>query len=101
MRASRAPALALLAFALAWPSGPGAQDVPATADRLLTAIPGTRLHAAVPAGFSLAGDFPGLRHALTERLFLEGKVDWDYDAEPSGGKKRQDVEYKFGVGYGF
>lgn len=43
----------------------------------------------------------GVRSDLTPGTFLELKLVWEYDAEPSRDKKRQDVEYIFGMGHRF
>jgi putative salt-induced outer membrane protein YdiY len=43
----------------------------------------------------------GLRHDVTQRLFLEGKILWEYDSEPAEDAERQDVDYVLGVGYKF
>lgn len=43
----------------------------------------------------------GLRNDLTKRLFLEGKILWEYDSQPAGDAERQDVDYILGLGYSF
>ena len=43
----------------------------------------------------------GLRNELTQRLFLEAKVLWEYDTEPAEDAQRQDVDYILGIGYKF
>ncbi|MEE9281925.1 MAG: DUF481 domain-containing protein [Myxococcota bacterium] len=43
----------------------------------------------------------GIRQDLTARTFFEVKLVWEYDAEPSSGKERQDVDYIFGLGVRF
>jgi len=43
----------------------------------------------------------GLRYFLTRAIFTEAKVEWDYDSLPADDTERQDVLYKFGVGYEF
>ncbi len=43
----------------------------------------------------------GLRQNLTATTFLEAKIVWEYDAEPSANKKRTDVDYIFGFGLRF
>jgi hypothetical protein len=43
----------------------------------------------------------GIQTDLTTRLFLEAKVVWEWDSEPSSGKERQDVDYIFGLGFRF
>ena len=43
----------------------------------------------------------GVRAAVTRQIFLEGKVEWDWDSEPAEDAERQDVSYVFGVGYEF
>jgi putative salt-induced outer membrane protein YdiY len=50
--------------------------------------------------FTVDAEF-GLRNYLTSTLFLEAKIEWDYDAEPSGGTERRDTEYGFAIGYAF
>ncbi len=43
----------------------------------------------------------GLRQDLTATTFLEAKIVWEYDSEPSGNKERTDVDYIFGFGIRF
>ena len=43
----------------------------------------------------------GLRQDLTATTFLEAKIVWEYDAEPSANKERTDVDYIFGFGLRF
>jgi putative salt-induced outer membrane protein YdiY len=43
----------------------------------------------------------GLRSDLSDSFFLEAKVVWEWDSEPSTGKDRQDVDYILGLGYHF
>ncbi len=43
----------------------------------------------------------GFRSDITGTLFLEARVDWDWDSKPAPGANRQDVEYVFGLGYRF
>ncbi len=43
----------------------------------------------------------GLRSDLSDSFFLEAKVIWEWDSEPSTGKHRQDVDYILGLGYRF
>ena len=43
----------------------------------------------------------GLRSDLTQTFFLEAKIVWEYDSEPSTGVDRQDVDYLFSLGYRF
>ena len=43
----------------------------------------------------------GLRSDLTRTFFLEAKMVWEYDSEPSTGVDRQDVDYLFSLGYRF
>ena len=43
----------------------------------------------------------GLRYFLTRAVFTEARVEWDYDSLPAQDSERQDVVYKFGVGYEF
>jgi len=43
----------------------------------------------------------GLRNDLTQQLFLEGKILWEYDSEPAQDAQRQDVDYVLGLGYRF
>jgi len=43
----------------------------------------------------------GFRDELTESIFLEGKIVWEYDSEPAEDADRQDVDYIFGLGYKF
>jgi hypothetical protein len=43
----------------------------------------------------------GLRTPLTDALFLEGKMIWEWDSEPSSESQQQDVDYVFSLGYRF
>ncbi|MEE8313454.1 MAG: DUF481 domain-containing protein [Myxococcota bacterium] len=43
----------------------------------------------------------GIRQDLTATTFLEAKIVWEYDSEPSGNKERTDVDYIFGFGIRF
>ena len=43
----------------------------------------------------------GLRSDLTATTFLEAKIVWEYDSEPSTGKERRDLDYVFGFGLRF
>jgi len=43
----------------------------------------------------------GLRTSLTDSLFVEAKLLWDWNAEPAAGRKRRDADYIFALGYSF
>ena len=43
----------------------------------------------------------GLRYFLSRAIFTEVKAEWDYDSTPANDAERQDVLYKFGLGYEF
>jgi putative salt-induced outer membrane protein YdiY len=43
----------------------------------------------------------GLRNDLTDSIFIEAKILWEYDSEPAKDAERQDTDYIFGIGYKF
>ncbi|HEV7301235.1 MAG TPA: DUF481 domain-containing protein [Tepidisphaeraceae bacterium] len=43
----------------------------------------------------------GLRVALTQKLFTEFKVVWEYDSTPAPNASKHDVDYLLSVGYSF
>ena len=43
----------------------------------------------------------GLRYKIWGNFFGESKVLWTWDSTPAEGKKRTDLEYILGIGYGF
>jgi putative salt-induced outer membrane protein YdiY len=43
----------------------------------------------------------GLRAAMTERLFLEGKAQLAYNSQPADNREKKDMRYTLGIGWTF
>jgi putative salt-induced outer membrane protein YdiY len=68
----------------------------------LTFFQKTRLYPSLESSRDqLVDTATGLRYKIWGNLFGESKILWVWDSTPANGKKRQDLAYILGIGYGF